>query len=279
MTISVNTNASALIALQNLNKTNDSLAAVQDRISTGLKVQGAKDDASVWAIAQGQRADTMSLAAVKSSLDRATSIADVAMAAGASISDLLNQIKQKVTAAQDESYTDASTRQIINDDFRSLLQQIANVVNNAEFDGTNILNGSLTSDIRFLANADASSFITLSNRNMSLGGALITVASTATITSITAAAAVLAQVDASITRVNSALGALGAQARQLEAHNIFVGKLNDVLETGIGNLVDADMARESARLQALQVQQQLGAQALSIANQAPQIILQLFRGG
>ena len=277
MTISVNTNASALIALQNLNKTNDQLSASQDRISTGLKVATAKDDASVWAIAQGQRADTMSLSAVRSSLDRATSISDVAMTAGASVSDLLNQLKQKVTAAQDESYSDPTTRTIINNDFKSLLQQIANVVNNAEFDGTNILNGSLGADIRFLANADATSFITLSQRNLSLGGALITVASTATISTITAAAAVLAQVETSITNVNSALGQLGAQARQIQGHSVFVSKLSDVLETGIGHLVDADMARESARLQALQVQQQLGAQALSIANSAPQIILSLFR--
>ena len=84
-------------------------------------------------------------------------------------------------------------------------------------------------------------------------------------------------VDASITNVNRTLGDLGAQARSIENHNIFVSKLGDVLETGIGHLVDADMARESARLQALQVQQQLGAQALSIANSAPQVILSLFR--
>jgi flagellin len=276
MTISVNTNASALIALQNLNKTNDSLDGVQQRISTGLKVATAKDNASTWAIAQGQRADNMSLSAVKSSLDRATSIADVAMTAGADISDLLNQIKQKVTAAR-EPNLDAASQTLLNNDFQSLLRQIKNVITNATFDGANVLNGSLSADMRFLANSDATSFITLSAKNMSLGGALISIPATATINSAATASAVMALVDASITKVNSALGDLGAQARQIEGHNTFVSKLSDVLETGIGHLVDADMARESARLQALQVQQQLGVQALSIANSAPQVILNLFK--
>jgi flagellin len=276
MTISVNTNASALIALQNLNSTNDRLDGVQQRISTGLKIANARDDASVWAIAQGQRAENMSLQAIRSSLDRGTSIADVAMTAGAEISDLLNQIKAKVTAAREPSL-DATSRTLLDNDFKSLVRQLSNRVTNATFDGANILNGSLASDIRFLANADATSFITLSARNMSLGGAIVTIPSTASITTAALASAMAAIVDASITNVNRTLGDIGAQARQIESHNIFVAKLGDVLETGIGHLVDADMARESARLQALQVQQQLGAQALSIANSAPQVILSLFR--
>jgi len=276
MTISVNTNASALIAVQNLNKSNDNLSGVQNRISTGLKVANAKDDASVWAIAQGQRAENMSLQAIKSSLDRGQSIADVAMTAGAQISDLLNQIKAKVTA-QLEPNLDSTSRAALNNDFKALLRQVANVVTNATFDGANILNGSLTANMRFLANADATSFVTLSAKNMSLGGALVTIASTATMSTATAANTLFGLVDASIVNVNLALGDIGAQARTIEAHNTFVSKLGDVLETGIGHLVDADMARESARLQALQVQQQLGAQALSIANSGPQVILSLFR--
>ena len=279
MTISVQTNASALLALQNLNKTNDDLSQTQNRISTGLAISNAKDNASVWAIAQGQRADVASLTAVKSSLDRATSITDVAMTAGESISDLLNQIKAKVVAAQEPSL-DTASRAAINTDFQSLLKQISDAVNNAEFDGANILNGSVSGgSIRFLANADANSFITLDAKNMSLGGSIITIPATATINAMTAAATVLTQIATSIANTNSALGEIGAQAKQIDAHNTFISKLSDVLQTGIGNLVDADMATESAKLQALQVQQQLGVQALSIANSAPQIILSLFRSG
>ena len=276
MTISVQTNASAIIALQNLNKSSQDLQAAQNIVSTGMMINTAKDNASVWSIAQKQRADVGALGAVQASLNRASSIADVAQTAGASISDLLNQVKQKVVAAQDPSL-DPTSRAAYNTDFQSLLRQITDVVNNAVFDGANILDGSLSGNISFLANADATSFITLSTQNLSLGGGIISIASTATIGTVTAAQGVLAQINNSINAVNSALGDIGAQATEIQNHATFVAKLSDVLNQGIGNLVDADMAKESAQLQALQAQQQLGVEALSIANSAPQIVLQLFK--
>lgn len=276
MTNSVHTNTSAAIALQNLTRTNDRLGDVQSRISTGLKVQGAKDNAAVWAIAQGQRADISALSAVKQSLDRATSIADVALSAGESVSDLLNQLKEKVVAAKDESLTTQS-RQLLDADFKALLRAIKSSIENAGFDGGNILDGSLTNGIKFLANADASSSITLPSKDLSLSGSIISLSLSDSLLTLTGAADALTALDSSITALNSALGEIGAQAKQIEAHNTFVTKLVDTLESGVGNLVDADLAKESARLQALQVQQQLGAQSLSIANQAPQIILSLFR--
>jgi len=278
MTNSVHTNTSAAIALQNLTRTNERLGDVQSRISTGLKVQGAKDNAAIWAIAQQQRADVGALSAVKQSLDRATSIADVALSAGESVSDLLNQLKEKVVAAKDTSLKTQS-RELLNADFQALMKAIASAVDNATFDGGNILNGSLTTGIRFLANADATSFVTLSAKDLSLGGAIIELSTSDSLLTLTGATQALTRLDDSITQLNASLGEIGAQAKQIEAHNSFVTKLVDTLESGIGNLVDADLAKESARLQALQVQQQLGAQSLSIANQAPQIILSLFRGG
>ncbi|MDQ7813793.1 MAG: aromatic amino acid lyase, partial [Brevundimonas sp.] len=172
MTNSVHTNTSAAIALQNLTRTNERLGDVQSRISTGLKVQGAKDNAAIWAIAQQQRADVGALSAVKQSLDRATSIADVALSAGESVSDLLNQLKEKVVAAKDSSLKTQS-RELLNADFQALLKAIASAVDNATFDGGNILNGSLTTGIQFLANADASAFVTLTAKDLSLGGAII----------------------------------------------------------------------------------------------------------
>lgn len=278
MTNSVHTNASAAIALQNLTSTNTRLADVQSRVSTGLKVQGAKDNAAIWAIAQAQRADVGALSAVKQSLDRATSIADVALSAGESVSDLLNQLKEKVVAAKDTSLKTQS-RQLLHADFQALLKAIGSAVDNATFDGGNILNGSLTNGIRFLANADASAFVTLSAKDLTLGGSIVELAMSDSLLTLTGANQALTRLEDSITQLNAALGEIGAQAKQIEAHNTFVTKLVDTLESGIGNLVDADLAKESARLQALQVQQQLGAQSLSIANQAPQIILSLFRGG
>src|SRR5690606_19477660 len=145
MSNSVLTNASALMALQNLNRTNDRLTEVQSRINTGLKVQGAKDNASIWAIAQNQRADMGSLEAVKTSLNRATSIADVSLAAGESISDLLIELKKIATAAADPSSTEES-RQAYNDEFQALLTSVTSFAKNATFDGENILNGESADD-------------------------------------------------------------------------------------------------------------------------------------
>jgi len=277
MTISVHTNKSALTALQNLNATTDKLTETQNRLNTGLRINNAKENASVWAIAQGQRADIGALGAVTNSLNRATSIADVSLAAGATISDLLVELKAKVVAALDSSL-DAASRGALDSDFKAILRQITQVVQNASFDGANIFSGT-AGNIQFLANAEATSRLTLSTRTLALGGSNITIPATAGITTLTIATTVLARLDASIANVNQALGNLGSQAKQIDAHLNFVSKLTDVLESGVGNLVDADLAKESARLQGLQVQQQLGAQALSIANSAPQIILQLFRGG
>jgi flagellin len=278
MSISVHTNKSALVALQNLNKTNDELSAVQNRVNTGLKISNAKDNAAVWAIAQGQRADIGALGAVRMSLERAHSIAEVSMTAGETVSNLLVELKEKVVAAMDTSL-DAASRTALNSDYQSILRQIGQVVQNAEFDGANLLNGSLGANIQFLANADANSRITLSTQNLTLGGGAIPMTAGATILTTATASAALAQLTVAISSVNQSLGSLGSQGKQIDAHLDFVSKLTDVLEMGVGNLVDADLAKESARLQALQVQQQLGAQALSIANSAPQIILQLFQGG
>lgn len=278
MAISIHTNASAMTALQNLNNTNKNLEAVQDRISTGLQVKTAKDNASVYAIAQGQRADLNSLNAVRDSLNRASSIADVSLAAGETVSDLLNELREKVVAGMEQSI-DTASRNAINADFQSILRQISQIVNNATFNGTNLLNGSNTADIQFIADADATSNITLSVRDMSLGGGIITLTFGNDLLSVSAATTALGLLDTSIRDVNANLGALGSQAKQIEGHQTFVAKLSDSIQAGVGNLVDADLAKESLMLQALQVQQQLGTQALSIANQAPQSILSLFRGG
>ncbi|WP_209718869.1 MULTISPECIES: flagellin [Asticcacaulis] len=276
MSVSLHTNTSAMIALQNLNNANVQMDDVQQKISTGLAVSTAKDNASVYAIAQGQRADLGGLSAVKDSLNRAASIADVSMAAGESVSDLLNQLREKVVGAMDTSI-DTTSRNALNGDFVSILGQIQHIVENATFNGSNILDGSLATNIQFIANADANSVITLSVRTMALGGPILTLSASAQLSTATSASNILTSLDTSILNLNASLGALGSQAKQIEGHLSFVDKLGDAIKGGIGNLVDADMAKESSRLQALQVQQQLGAQALSIANQSPQQILALFK--
>ncbi|MEQ8432812.1 MAG: flagellin [Oceanicaulis sp.] len=280
MTLSVHTNTSAMIALQNLNKTNTSLADVQQRINTGLKVSGAKDNSSIFAVAQGMRSDIGALGSVESSLDRAVSIGDVAIAAGESISDLLIEMREKATAAMDPSI-DTFSRQAFDSDFRSLMEQVSVIIDNAEFDGANLLNGTLTNGIAFLADADATRSVTLGAQDMSLAAtpganAIFTIPSGASLGTASLSGVVVSQIQATLDNVNQALANLGSDLKKMEAHRTFVGKLMDSLTEGVGNLVDADMAKESARLQALQVKQQLGVQALSIANSEPQIILSLF---
>lgn len=276
MVVSVNTNTGAMIALQNLNATSRQLDFVQNRINTGLQVNGAKDNSSIYAIAQNMRGDIKALTAVSQSVARAISITDVAMAAGESISDLLVEMKAKAVAANDPSL-DANSRAAIDEDFGSLLSQIKTIIANSDFDGANLLNGSLTTGLSVLANADATNSITVLAQNMSVSGAIITLSATASVLTITNASINLSLVNTSLANVNSALARIGSASKKLETHGIFVSKLQDALIGGVGNLVDADLAKESAKLQALQVKQQLGVQALSIANQRPQMILSLFQ--
>jgi flagellin len=274
--LSVNTNSGALIALQNLNATNMSLEQTQNRINTGLKVAGPKDNAAVYQIAQGLRADLSGMDAVKQSLDRASSTVDIAIAGGQSVSDLLNQMRAKAVAASD-SGLDAASRAALNNDFNALRDQITTIVNNASFNGTNMLNASGGS-VSAIVSPDGSSSLTVTAIDLTLGGANIGVtASTSLGTTYTTAQSVLTDIDTSIAAVNAALGKLGTGANAIENQRTFANKLSDTIQTGIGNLVDADLAKESANLQALQVKQQLGVQALSIANQAPQVLLSLFR--
>lgn len=271
---SVNTNVGALIALQNLNATNVELATVQNRINTGKKVASAKDNGAIWAIAQSQRADIGALSAVRQSLDRGISTVDVSISAGESVSDLLVQMKEKALAASDASL-DSTARAALNEDFKALRDQIAKIVSNAEFNGKNLLNTGATA-ITALANADGTSRLTVSAEIMALGGSIVTLAATASFNTATAAQTLAGTVDTSINNVSSALSRLGTKSKALEMHATFISKLSDTLEAGVGNLVDADLAKESAKLQALQTKQQLGVQALSIANQAPQILMSLF---
>jgi flagellin len=277
MTLSIHTNAAAMVALQNLNKTNDQLADVQTKLNTGLRVGGAKDNAAVYAVAQGMRSDIRGLSAVQTSLDRSVSIADVALAAGEAISDLLVQMREKATAAMDPSI-DTFSRQAYDADFKALIDQVSVILENAEFDGVNILNGAITGGIAFLADADASRSITLRSQDLSLSGSVITLSNSASLGTVTLSTGIVSQIQTSLDNVNQALANLGSDAKKMEAHRGFVGKLMDSLTEGVGNLVDADLAKESARLQALQVKQQLGVQALSIANSQPQIILNLLNG-
>ncbi|WP_375284689.1 flagellin [Marinicauda pacifica] len=271
----INTNPGAMIALQNLNKTNSDLQQVQQRINTGLAISSAKDNGGIYAIAQSMRADVGGYKAVSQSLDLATSTVDVALAAGEAISDIMVEMKEKALAAADSSL-DTASRTALNEDFKALRDQIGTIVENAEFNGKNLISNGAT-DISALANADGSNTITIGAEDLSLTGTTLTITGGTEIGTVTNASAAATAIGTSLDNLNASLARLGTGSKSLEIHKTFVGKLSDTLEQGIGNLVDADLAKESARLQSLQVKQQLGVQALSIANSAPSSILGYFR--
>jgi flagellin len=275
MSFSVNTNNGALTALQYLQATQGQLDRTQTAVNSGLKVASARDDGAIYAIAQNQRGAVAGYSSVINSINNGTSAIDVALSAGQSISDLLIQLKQKALSAADSSL-DTASRQALNADFTALRDQITTIVKNAVFNGFNLVDGT-TNQVTALASADGSRRITTQAQKMTLSGSIVTMKSTATISTQAKASTLIATIQTSLTNVNSALAKLSAGAAKFSIQATFAQKLSDVLTVGIGNLVDANMADESAQLQSLQVKQQLGIQALAIANQAPQTILSLFR--
>ncbi len=270
---SINTNSGAMIALQNLNSTNSELATTQSRINTGKKVATAKDNGAIWSMAKMQSASADSLNSVKDSLQRGQSTIDVALAAGDTITDLLDKMKEKALAASDTSLNTASFN-ALKADFESLRDQITKAADNAKFNGVSLADGT-TAKLTFLANSDGGNF-TVNAQTLSLAG--IGLSSSSTFTDAASAKTMIDTITASLQTATNKLSSLGTSSTGLDTHLTFVGKLQDSLTAGVGNLVDADMAKESAKLQSLQTKQQLGVQALSIANQSPQSILSLFKG-
>ena len=271
--LSVNTNSGAMVALQYLNQTQSQMTQVQNAINTGLKVATAKDNGAIYAIAQNMRGNIAGYSAVTDSLNRGSSVVDTAMSAAQSVSDLLIQMKKNALAASDSSL-DAASRASLNDDFTAMAAQIDTIVNNAKFNDINLVDGTNPTGISALASAsDPSQTITVAGVDLTSA----TLGVDAGFANQTEATTMVATVDAAMTNVNGALSALSSGSKKFSIQADFVAKLSDTLTTGIGNLVDADMAQESARLTSLQTKQQLGIQALAIANSAPSTILSLFK--
>jgi flagellin len=269
---SINTNAGAMIALQNLNATNSELQSTQQRINTGKKISNAKDNGAIWSMAKMQSATSSSLNAVKDSLQRGQSTIDVGLAAGDTITDLLGKMKEKALAASDTSLNTASFNALVSD-FTSLRDQITKAVTNAKFNGVSLVDGT-TTKLQFLSNSDGVAY-TVNAKTLSLVG--LGLSATSTFTTAASAKTMIDTVTKSMTTATNKLANLGTSSTGLDMHLTFTGKLQDSLDAGVGNLVDADLAKESAKLQSLQTKQQLGVQALSIANQTPQSILSLFK--
>ena len=271
---SINTNPSIFAALRTLNSVNRNLDTTQNRVSTGLKVAGALDDASNFSIAQGIRGELKGLSAVTQGLNNAKGIGQVAVAGATGVSNLLTDIRSKLTELSNEGITTAQ-REILTSDFNQLLSQAANFIDNSVFNGVNLLDtGGSSVDINTLSNLEGGT-LTLSAQDLRTTTLSLAAGD---VTSATNAQGVLANEFSNLESVvNSALGSLGAEVRALNLQTTFLEQISDATEEGLGNIVDADLARESAKLTAKQVQQQLSIQTLGIANQRPQSLLGLFR--
>jgi len=267
---SINTNVGALVALRNLNATNTALERTQDRVSTGFKVIGPKDDGSTFSIAQGLRADLKAFDAVQQSLSSGRGVVAAAIAGATSVSDLLADVKKKVIEASNPANT-ATQQSILAADFTSMMSQLNTFVSNAVYNGRNLVSAgsssvSITSTI-------TGGQLTINNAS-ALGG--VSTALSSGVATTAGALSLLTAITAQELIIGQALGTLGANAKDIEFLSTFTKTLSDAVTEGLGALVDADLAKESAQLQALQVKQQLGIQALSIANQRPQTLLSLF---
>jgi flagellin len=275
--IGVNTNQGAMVALQSLNQTNREMGKTQNAISTGLKVASAKDNGAIWAIANKMRSDISAYDRVTESTDKASAQVDTAIAAGESIMDLLNQMKGQALAASQEGLS-APAQEALDSNFTQLRDQVTSIIANASFDGQNMTNGALAANAATsLGDSNGGNNITIDGADLSLGGAITTVTATSGIATAAAAATSLGLVNDSITNLGTQIAKWGSGSKRLDSHKQFVSKLQDALTAGVGAMTDADLAKESAKLQALQTKQQLGVQALSIANGSAQTALSLFR--
>jgi flagellin len=271
---SVFTNPSAFTALRSLNKINQRLDTTQGRVSTGLKVASSLDDASAFAVAQGIRAEVRALDSVIQGLNNSKAVGKVAVAGATAVSNLMIDIRQKLTELANSSIS-TSQRTIIRRDFTELVSQAANFVSNATYNGFALLTSNAQT-VNTLSNLGGDQLSLTAQTNVKI--LINSLAGATTTTAANAQSVIVGQFNDLETSVAQALGTLGAEVRALDLQTGFLEELRDTTTIGLGNIVDADLARESAKLTSQQIQQELSVQTLSIANTRPNTILSLFRG-
>ena len=280
MAFSIQTNISSLIALTNFGKASTELDNISEVISTGLNISSSKDDSSNFSIAQGIRGEVKSIDAVIRGINNAKGIAKVAISGATAVSNLFQDIRQRVTEGSNPANT-AAQQLLMQNDYTSLLQQMRQFMENSEFNGVNILIETnvpfntivgAVNDVEVLKDLQGTS-LTLEGQRLDLSYALLLQEDINTPTNASQTLTVLLQEER---RVNNAIASLGSNFRALEQQTRYLEILKDATETGLGNIVDADMARASAKLTSSQVRKELAAQTLSIANQSPEVFLGLF---
>jgi flagellin len=295
---SILVNPSALTALQSLRSTQSALNMTQKEISTGLKISSAADNASTWSIAESMKSDKSVLGTISDSLSAANSVLNVASAAVKSAIGVMNDIKSGIAQAQQPG---ADTAKILTS-LQQLGKQLTSIVESAKFTGINALDGSSASPLKIVASytnglgtgdsAMGTIDLTLTTLVDGAGGgtgiledaqggtAAAGTDFTALVSGDLAAATIadtLTNADKAIADLTTYASEIGATQSRVTQQGEFIKTMSEALTSGISSLVDADMNETSTRLQALQTQQQLGIQSLSIANQNAQMILKLFQ--
>ncbi len=274
MVNSINTNAGALFGAQNLRSASSALGETREQIASGKRVNGPDDNAAILAISNILRSDIAGLNVTKDSINRAISTADVSIAAGTSVSNLLLDLRETALQAADPGL-DEDSRRILNDQFTSLRDQVNSIVDSASFNGTNAIKAG-GDDINAITGAEGQENVTISAQDLSLGGPNITLDATQTLGSLADAQTALSAIDESLTNLSGVLSEFGSGANNLEQLREFTETLSNKTQEGLGNLVDADLAALNAEFEANQVREALGRTALNIANQQPSAILSLF---
>lgn len=274
---SILTNNSAMVALETLRNVNRNLEAVQAEISTGKKVATAKDNAGIWAVATVMSSDVESFKQISDSLSLGSSTVGVARAASEQIVKTLQEVKSLIVTAQGENVD----RTKIAADITAKSDLVTGFINAAQFNGLNLIDGNSAATVNVLASLNRASDGTVTAGNIAVASVDLTTdlagLATISVADSTAAATALGTIEDLLQVAIDAAASFGSAQASINSQGEFVKNLTDALRSGVGSLTDADMEASSAKLQALQVQQQLGVQALSIANQQPQALLSLFR--
>jgi flagellin len=280
---SINTNTSALAALQSLNRTNDALAITQKRVSTGYRVADAKDDGAAFAVAQTVRADMSGLQSANEQLGGVKGVLDTTLAGLNKVADTMEQVKGLLVKLADDTIN-ADQRAQYEAQYNELRKQVAFFLRDAAYNNRTLLTPDTAGPAGAApANLESGDVVTVRNEIGTTYVIAETDAATLTIAAAPAGAAAArgalddgGNFETVMTALNTALNTYGAVSRYVDSQIAYNQVKLDNLESGLGALIDADLAKESARLQALQIRQQLGTQSLSIANQAPAALLTLF---
>jgi flagellin len=274
---SVNTNIGAMVALQSLNRTNDALEVTQKRVSTGYRVADAKDDGAAFAVAQTVRADVAGLTSANEQMGGVKGILDTTLASLNKVSNAMAEVRSVLVKLGD-SALNATQRTQYETQYAALRTQVTNFLTDATYNGRTLLDTAAASGGGNIATTRNEMGTTYTLAAVDSVGTMVVAA-----TPTDAAAAVTAlgaggDFATKMTAINSALNTFGNNSKFLDSQIAYNKERLDAMDSGLGALVDADLAKEAARMQALQIRQQLGTQSLGIANQAPQTLLSLFRG-